>query len=643
MFTQIRFRIILAVMTASLVLLIAMLPATRWIARSQLDLALHNGQNCEQWYIDRGSESLNDSARRAEEHRVAMRQPGDYLLQLADAVESAPYAREPAGAPEARRIRSLRGRFPNNPSLLANALRYDMEESVQLHRPEERIAIDTWPVSHDSPVDPRALAVYLADAAAGERLDPDNGFFPTMAAIGLFAAHRDAEALAALNRAGACRKWNSFQDDELYGRIALIEEAYGRSSCLQRLNLAIAVDPAHAGQIRALVRTATGLAIEAEKAGRPEDGLAIRLALQRLSLPMRDRSPRILQLLLALHVFTVSTLRPGAGPAIHTPPHADHKAVEETIQKRAGVYADYLRKIGHPGLAAAFTTESDANQRLVADILAAQPRRTGAFRVWNDALGLAKLWAAGAVLLLSALMMFFLGHGAALDRGYRRLSGNPRLILFLRVPLFLVLVFVCPLVVQCMRSVGREATVPALAMWLAALICTAIPDRLALRMTGDGAVGLFAALGFMTGALGTLNALFAAGPFAMLGRSMLANVAPYDAAWHWQMVAFACAAAPPLALMVALAAIGIFQRRRIALTISDGLRAAAWPAVCALLLIYCVVAVFTANRESAVSRELNAAWKCEGRFTVREVGEPWPADSGVLAQAAESLRRGETR
>ena len=55
-----------------------------------------------------------------------------------------------------------------------------------------------------------ALEAFDRDAAAGERLDPDNAFFPLMRSVGLFAEHRDDEALAAIQRAGAKPRFQEY-------------------------------------------------------------------------------------------------------------------------------------------------------------------------------------------------------------------------------------------------------------------------------------------------------------------------------------------------------------------------------------------------------------------------------------------------
>src|SRR5438876_457325 len=78
-----------------------------------------------------------------------------------------------------------------------------------------------------------ALPAYDREGAEGERLDRDNAYFPFMRAAGLLAGHRDAEALAAIRRAGAKARWDDYCYDveEPLGRLA---QATGPRGALSR-------------------------------------------------------------------------------------------------------------------------------------------------------------------------------------------------------------------------------------------------------------------------------------------------------------------------------------------------------------------------------------------------------------------------
>jgi hypothetical protein len=99
------------------------------------------------------------------------------------------------------RLRALAETFPDRADIRAHCLRFSWVE-VRLRRSEDRLMtgdISPSPPKVQIPT-PDLLARFLHDVDAGERLDPDNSYFPLMRAIGLFAAHRDAEALAAVER-----------------------------------------------------------------------------------------------------------------------------------------------------------------------------------------------------------------------------------------------------------------------------------------------------------------------------------------------------------------------------------------------------------------------------------------------------------
>src|SRR5205823_4056767 len=122
-----------------------------------------------------------------------------------------------------------------------------------------------------------ALEAFDRDAAAGERLDPDNAFFPFMRSVGLFAEHRDDEALAAIQRAGAKPRFRDYATDQVEGEWELMRASSGNRSAMQRAAMAAALLFPHYAQLRAAARVATYRAIESERQGRPNEGIAVRV------------------------------------------------------------------------------------------------------------------------------------------------------------------------------------------------------------------------------------------------------------------------------------------------------------------------------------------------------------------------------
>ncbi len=191
-------RLVLLGLALGVLLALVLAPQTRWLVRLQALTALRLYHPLPSGPCYTGS-SAGDQ-RRVE--AVAARHPNDYAVQYAAAVADNSHDETLAN------LHALAARFPDRPTLYANLLRYEMLGKVRLERPEENL-LRGLPPSHkyrmghyDAPAD---LASFDADAAAGERLDPGNAYFPLMRAVGLFAGFRDAEGLAAFRRASLNR------------------------------------------------------------------------------------------------------------------------------------------------------------------------------------------------------------------------------------------------------------------------------------------------------------------------------------------------------------------------------------------------------------------------------------------------------
>lgn len=81
-----------------------------------------------------------------------------------------------------------------------------------------------------------------------------------MRSIGLFAAHRDSEALAAIDRAAAKPRFDDYIADEVHSRWRIRELMYGRESAVQRAVPQAAVLFPHYARLRAVTRVAIHLA-----------------------------------------------------------------------------------------------------------------------------------------------------------------------------------------------------------------------------------------------------------------------------------------------------------------------------------------------------------------------------------------------
>lgn len=110
-------------------------------------------------------------------------------------------------------LRGLFDRFGDRPSLCAHILRYSTLSGVSIRRREETLGVGAPPPPQPPPP-PEVLAEFDRVAAQGERLDPDNAFFPMMRAVGYFAGKRDREAVQALLRASRKSRYDDYTNEE---------------------------------------------------------------------------------------------------------------------------------------------------------------------------------------------------------------------------------------------------------------------------------------------------------------------------------------------------------------------------------------------------------------------------------------------
>ncbi|HEY3333166.1 MAG TPA: hypothetical protein VGK19_24240 [Capsulimonadaceae bacterium] len=124
--------------------------------------------------------------------------------------------------PGLARLHELEKRFPNEPIVYANALRFALLGPVSFRR-ADTCRLYSSPCSFKAQIpDPALTKLMIADAETGRRLEPDNAYFAIMASYAYYAANRDTEGLAAFEAAGRCQDWDEHAADVLRARIKLL-------------------------------------------------------------------------------------------------------------------------------------------------------------------------------------------------------------------------------------------------------------------------------------------------------------------------------------------------------------------------------------------------------------------------------------
>ncbi|MEO7714672.1 MAG: hypothetical protein ABIY70_00600 [Capsulimonas sp.] len=306
---------VLAAAAISFAVLFA-LPSTGWIVRAQIRQTLHPTGDI--WDLDKA---------------VTLQTPSDdYAVQLASLPGDS--------AQRTQEARALEQRFPDRPSLYANAMRYATGGPVSLHRNEGFLIEGQTPPQNrvgDRPPTPMEdLSAFDRDAAAGERLDPNNAYFPAMRAIGLFAAHRDAEALATLHRAAGETQWREYYIDEVMGSMRRRELAAGPQSEVVRTAVFSAILFPHYARLRETARVATYAAVQAEMQGQTAEGARIRRDVMQVGGLLRAQSQTAIGTLVGISITHIALARPGGAPAI-----ADKGNTAD--QERLEAYCQFLQ------------------------------------------------------------------------------------------------------------------------------------------------------------------------------------------------------------------------------------------------------------------------------------------------------------
>ncbi len=618
-----------------LALLIA--PQTRWLVRLQTLTLLHQyhpllpptwAGGTPAYYT---TSEANDTRLY---HAAAARHPGDFLLQYAAATLG-------SRLQTISNLRALASRFPNNPILLANLLRYE-SSGIHSNRTDDFLLIQE-PIPKTLPFvpsTPETLASFDRDAAAGERADPDNAYFPLMRASGLFAARRDAEALAAVQRASVKPSWREYLTDDDEAQWRLHTEAFHDPGAMPQASLAGGQSLWQYSSLRETARLVAYQAVLKEQAGHREEGLALRETLFRCGDLMRVQSAPLIGSLVGIAIAAISEVRPG-GPFVKDdaslPP-------EQKAQKRLDTYCAYVIKIGHPE-AARRAREEEAARRSVLALEAPEHFNED----WTRPLVQCSWWwVADLAALLNIGWLLVLGLAAA---GYLRLPASEKppigriaaairltfgFLLWLLAFLFMLLVLsffdgtvsvnnlvwrvafgllgvlglLFLLVIRVMRRIiptERKA-----ALWTAAL----------LPVLAGAAYGLYSLTLWLAGPLAEIPANLQA-LIGLSGSNGDSDTEQARQTQTLQLCALASLAVPLLAALV-LSLAALVRRVSLSRALPTGFQRLALPSACLLLVVYGGLLVGTLRQERRLSEFTRQEVSGGGRYFAARAGQTWP-------------------
>jgi len=626
-----------------LALLIA--PQTRWLGRLQILTVLRLYHPLPSGPCYTGSSAGDRDRYQA----VAARHPDDFAIQYAAAVTDDGHDKTLAG------LHALTTRFPDRPALYANLLRYEMLGKIHLQRPEDNLLAGLPPSHkfdtgyHNAPTD---LASFDADAAAGERLDPDNAYFPLMRAVGLFAAFRDAEGLAAFRRASTEPSWREYCADEVEARWRLHEEAFGDPGALGRVAAAAGLLLPQYQQLRALARLILVKAVQQEQAGHRKEGLELREALRRCGDLIRVQSTYGIGALVAVAICEIATDRTGG----MTPPKATPGlSPDQWGRRRLDAYCAYATRLGHPEFAARARAEEAAGQQVSALIEINNPMAEDQ-RI-QPFLRLTRWWQVGVVVLSNILWLLLFGGlaaGLGRTRWVQSVGGNKKPVLSRRAALrrgiitagilaagFLLadslLHFFQPpnLLGGIIRSIETLflllavfALPPTLAVYLLRrgfrLPLFSWPGLLrsvgVALLAGSVLYGLCALLGWQAGGLEDIED----GLHSLLGVTGAGDerddAQQASARWLSAAVVFTV----PLLLLLISGVAARIRRVPVSVGLVRGFAAAALPIASLLLLLWGGLLLGTVRQEGIVNARVRHQVHDEGPYLAAQAGQSWP-------------------
>jgi len=539
-----------------------LLPGTRYLLKTQMRMQALTY-----------STETNVPAERA----AAARMPDDYPIQLALATEM------PTSFPDAnaadpmvrskarnRRIAALAQRFPNNPSVYANCLRYMTMGEVRVARSDDGSSPVVPVGTQVVPIAPESLEMFDAAAQKGAELDPDNAYFPMMRAVGLFNARRDSEALAALQAAGRCAHWTEYYQDESDGQNRLQAATYGEQGAVQHLNVAANLLFPQYAQLRAEARLAMHLAGEAERDGDTAKGVAIRHALMRCGGLMRSQGTSYITSLVGIAIVNIGVANPNG--IKNNDSLSSGQATEEEAaklrEKRRELYYSYLETIGQSKEAAWAKTELAAADQ--AKTVGSEAMQSSVF-FGRGLYHLGMAWLIDNALLSSVLVLLLMGAAA-------HLAGHVR---------------------------PRKAVL----LW-----------RFACALMVVGGIGLWQWQATRIGIK----------PYVEM-QNMFSNMSgngsdPSDNALAVERLAVGLGLLVPTMLIGLILGLSLFQRVPLSTGLGRGLRGVAIPAAAALFLAYSAFLLPTTHMESAIKTEIACTVNNEPHHYAELVGKTWPGD-----------------
>jgi hypothetical protein len=544
------------------------LPVTSSMAKSQLKMLA--GINSLAIFQGTGAE-------RAKEVAYVAQHPDDVTILFGGALRQSVSAASGQGfdsKERAEQLRTVAAKFPDHPEILAATLRAESQAEVLVHRPEASQFLDNRPAPKTGTVtvkqkvsDAAAVRRFINQCLEGERVDPDNAYFPLLRAMAHTELRQDKDAFAALHVAASKKVWREYIPEEFVANRTVNRGIYGQAGLISEMAISAAILFPHYSSLRELSRVVATEAIKREMKGNYAAGLSLRRDLFVVSEKMRNESTTLIGSLVGGAMLDTSRMRPaGVLPFKAKQSRNDGPTFEEAKVARdinLKRFVDFAKKHGEEAFAER-VVESARVGDLIRDI-----SRKGSDR---------------GIYGMESVTRLAIGQGTAL-------------ILLANVVWMLILGAIATAVVRTPRFVAGNRLAPG--PFVAAVAGIGVAMLASGALTGMSVGYTVSAVTGMTGEVGSMV------PMAAISAGMV--------------IAFPMLLTIILAIWAALNKRASFTR-----TITGGFAAASLPAATVMVLAWGAIVYYCAGLDAQGTAELIEMLQHEGKYLARIIGEKWP-------------------
>ena len=543
-------------------------PVTSSMAKSQLKMLA--GINSLAIFQGTGAE-------RAKEVAYVAQHPDDVTIQFGGALRQSVSAASGQGfdsKERAEQLRTVAAKFPDHPEILAATLRAESQAEVLVHRPEASQFLDNRPAPKTGTVtvkqkvsDAAAVRRFIDQCLAGERVDPDNAYFPLLRAMAHTELRQDKDAFAALHVAASKKVWREYIPEEFVANRTVNRGIYGQAGLISEMAISAAILFPHYSSLRELSRVVATETIRMEMKGNYAAGLSLRRDLFVVSEKMRNESTTLIGSLVGGAMLDTSRMRPAgelpfkAKQSRNDGPTFEEAKVARDINRKR--FVDFAKKHGEAAFAER-VVESARVGDLIRDI-----SRKGSDR---------------GIYGMESVTRLAIGQGTAL-------------ILLANVLWMLIIGAIATAVVRTPRFVAGNRLAPG--PFMAAVAGIGLAMLASGALTGMSVGYTVSAVTGMTGEVGSMV------PMAAISAGMV--------------IAFPMLLTIILAIWAALNKRASFTR-----TITGGFAAASLPVATVMVLAWGAIVYYCAGLDTQGTAELIEMLQHEGKYLARIIGEKWP-------------------